>query len=69
MPIVQPKKDKKPKKAKFLIDPKLADEIDAYCDWAKADHEAFFTQAAELVLKKDKDWKQYKKGKKGKRTG
>ena len=66
MPIIQPKKSKKPEKIKFILDPKLSDELKEYCSWAKADYETFFNQAAGVVLKKDMDWKKYKKSKKGK---
>lgn len=64
MPIIQSEKRTKPQKIKFIIDANLLDEIKGYCAWAKVENEgAFFIQAAEFVLRKDKEWKMYKRKK------
>lgn len=62
MPIIKSSNTKKSQKIKLIIDHELLDEIRKYCSWAKVENEnVFFIQAAEFVLKKDSDWKKYKK--------
>ncbi len=64
MPIIKPGKTK-PEKVKFLMDSRIVSEVKDYCSWAKVDYpDLFFAQAAEFVLKKDVEWKKYKKNKK-----
>ena len=62
MPIIKSDKSKKTEKVKFIVDSSLLSEINDYCKWAKVDDiGVFFAQAAEFVLKKDKDWKKHNK--------
>lgn len=62
MPIIKSINTKKSQKIKLIISQELLDEIRKYCSWAKVENEnTFFIQAAEFILKKDSDWKKYKK--------
>jgi len=59
MAILQPSTNKKTK-VKLMIDESLANQIDQYCKWAKFEEiEDFFTQAANYVFKKDKEWNEH----------
>jgi len=64
MAILQPSINKKTK-VKLIIDETLLSQIKQYCKWANLEEEDFFTQAANYIFKKDKEWnnhiKQYKK--------
>lgn len=65
MPIVKAEKTKKLVKVdKFSIDSSLLEEVKEYCKWASVDIGIFFEQAAEFILKKDLEWKKYKKSNK-----
>ncbi len=65
MPMIKQEETKKSEKIKFLITPSLLAEIEKYCKWASVeDIGVFFEQAAEIVLKTDKEWKRFKKSKK-----
>jgi hypothetical protein len=66
MPIIKQDKSEKAIKFKFSLKPSLLNEIKDYCKWANInnDIETFFEQAADFVLKKDSEWKKYKKSKK-----
>ena len=67
MPIIKQDKSDKDVKVKLLVNSKLFNEIKEYCKWASIKDEnieIFFEQAAEFVLKKDSEWKKYKKSKK-----
>jgi len=67
MPIIKHDKSEKDVKVKFSVNPSLLSEIKEYCKWANikdGDIETFFEQAADFVLKKDTEWKKYKKSKK-----
>jgi len=67
MPIIKQDKSEKPIKVKLSINPNILNEIKEYCKWANikdGDIETFFDQAADFVLKKDIEWKKYKKSKK-----
>ncbi len=64
MPLIKSDKSNEPKKVKFLINATLLNEIKEYCKWASIDENSigvFFEQAAILILKKDAEWKKYKK--------
>ena len=64
MPIIQSGKNKELVKVnKFLINSNLLKEIKEYCEWALVDTDSFFEQAAEFILKKDTEWKKFKKNK------
>lgn len=65
MPIIKFNKNKKLEKVgKFSIESNLLKEIKDYCKWAEIDDIGlFFAQSAEFVLKKDMEWKKYKKEK------
>ena len=63
MPIIEPNKTKETEKIKISINKNILAEVRKYCEWIKVNEEIFFEQAAEFVLKKDKDWTKYKKGK------
>jgi len=65
MPIIKAGKIKDIKKIKILIDNILLENIDSYMKWAGTDdYSSFFSQAAEFVLKKDKEWRRDKNIKK-----
>jgi len=67
MPIIKQDKSEKPIKVKLSVNYNLLNEIKEYCKWANikdGDIETFFEQAADFVLKKDIEWKKYKKSKK-----
>lgn len=64
MPIIQAGKNKDLVKInKFFITSSLLKEIKEYCEWASVDIDSFFEQSAEFILKKDAEWKKYKKNK------
>lgn len=64
MPIIKSDKNKKFEKIKFSINSSMLAEIKEYCKWASVnDIGMFFEQAAEFILKKDKEWKKHKKNK------
>lgn len=64
MPIIKSDVSKELEKVKFLIAVSLHKEIKEYCKWATVkDIGIFFEQAAEFILKKDTEWKKYKKTK------
>ncbi len=56
MALIQSKKPIEKIKINFNLSADLKGEIEKYCDWAKVSTEEFFSQAAEFVLKKDRDW-------------
>ena len=41
----------------------LLKEIKEYCEWASVSIDSFFEQSAEFILKKDTEWKKFKKNK------
>lgn len=46
---------------RIKINQTLKKEIDGYCSWAGIeDMNHFFSEAAKIVLTKDKDWRQHK---------
>lgn len=46
---------------KIKINQDIKSEVDAYCIWAGIeDQNHFFSEAAKVVLAKDKDWHQHK---------
>ena len=64
MPIIQSGKTKEFVKVnKFLINSNLLKEIKEYCEWASVSIDSFFEQSAEFILKKDTEWKKFKKNK------
>lgn len=64
MPIIQSGKNKELVKVnKFSINSNLLKDIKEYCEWASVDIGSFFEQAAEFILKKDTEWKKFKKNK------
>ena len=64
MPIIKQDKSEKDIKIKFSVKPSLLNEIKEYCKWVSVnDIGIFFEQEAEFILKKDQEWKKYKKDK------
>ncbi len=64
MPIIKSDKSKEMEKVKFLINSALFAEVKEYCSWASVeDIGIFFEQAADFILKKDKEWRKYNKDK------
>ncbi len=56
-------KEQKVEKTDFKIrmSQNVITEIDAYCNWAGIeDRNHFFSEAAKIVLAKDKEWRNYK---------
>ena len=46
---------------RIKIDQNIKTEIESYCSWAGIeDLNHFFSEAAKVVLSKDKDWRNYK---------
>lgn len=61
MALLDPKKRSKRVPVSLRFEEQLMDEIGAYCKWLGiARLQDFFEQAAEYILKNDKDWKQEK---------
>ncbi len=62
MPIIKVKQKEEKEQIRINIECKLLDSIKKYCDWLKIKKiDDFFEQAAEHILKKDKDWIKYEK--------
>lgn len=61
MPIVKKLKDESQKLKGIKIHKVLMAEIESYCEKFEVTLEDFITQAAQFILKKDKDWKKHKK--------
>jgi hypothetical protein len=60
MPIIKSKHKQEKTIIRINIENKIADTIQQYCDWAGVKkQDDFFEQAAEYLLSKDKDWKNY----------
>lgn len=61
MALLNSKKRSKRVPISIRLEESLIDEIGAYCSWASiARFQDFFEQAAEYILKNDKDWKKAK---------
>ena len=57
MPIIKVKKNSDKEQLRISIDKTLSEEIGNYCLWAGVvKKDDFFAQAAEFVLKKDREW-------------
>lgn len=64
MPIIKVKQKAEKEQTRISIEKELLDSIRQYCDWLKIKKiDDFFEQAAEHILKKDKDWVKYVKEK------
>lgn len=60
MPIIKVKQKAEKEQTRISIERELLDSIRQYCDWLKIKKiDDFFEQAAEHILKKDKDWIKY----------
>jgi len=60
MPIIKVKQKAEKEQTRISIERELLDSIRQYCDWLKIKKiDDFFEQAAEHILKKDKDWVKY----------
>lgn len=65
MPIISSEPVKKKERIKIDINAESSAEIQEYMKWANiTDLSFFFEEAANFVLSKDKEWKQYKKNNK-----
>jgi hypothetical protein len=61
MTLLDPKKHSKRVPISFRFEEQLMDEISAYCKWLGiARLQDFFEQAADYILKNDKDWREVK---------
>ncbi len=61
MALLDPKKRSKRVPISFRFEEQLIDEVSAYCKWLGiARLQDFFEQAADYILKNDKDWRQEK---------
>jgi hypothetical protein len=61
MPLLDPKKRSKRVAVSLRFEENLMQEISAYCSWLGITRlQDFFDQAADYILKNDKDWKQEK---------
>lgn len=61
MALLDPKKRSKRMQVTFRLEESLISEVSAYCQWLGiARLQDFFEQAADYILKNDKDWKQGK---------
>lgn len=59
MALLDPKKRSKRVAISLRLEENLINEISAYCSWLGiARLQEFFEQAADYILKNDKDWKQ-----------
>ena len=57
MPIIKVKRNSDKEQIRISIDKSLSEEINDYCLWAGAvKKDDFFAQAAEYVLKRDREW-------------
>ena len=64
MPIIKAKQKAEKEQTRISIERELLENIRQYCDWLKIKKiDDFFEQAAEHILKKDKDWIKYVKDK------
>lgn len=62
MPIIQrPAEPPRREATKISLDGEIFNEITAYCQWANITMDHFIEQAALIVFKKDKGWKEYSK--------
>ncbi|HEX4045630.1 MAG TPA: hypothetical protein VHZ76_08195 [Gammaproteobacteria bacterium] len=60
MPIIKVKQKAEKEQTRISIERELLESIRQYCDWLKIKKiDDFFEQAAEHILKKDKDWVKY----------
>lgn len=57
MPIIKVKRNSDKEQIRISIDKSLSEEINDYCLWAgDVKKDDFFAQAAEYVLKRDREW-------------
>ncbi len=61
MPLLKKPRDLQQEQVRIRVKAQLLDEIKEYCDWVGFNVNAFFEEAAEYILKKDKEWNLYKK--------
>ena len=60
MPIIKTKQKQDKEAIRISVESKILETIKQYCDWVGVKkHDDFFEQAAEYLLSKDKDWKNY----------
>lgn len=60
MPLIKKINEIQLNTLKIKIPNQLEEEIQKYCGFADVDTDQFFTQCAEIILKKDKEWQAYK---------
>lgn len=57
MPIIKVKRSSDKEQIRISVDKSLSEEINDYCLWAgDVKKDDFFAQAAEYVLKRDREW-------------
>lgn len=64
MPLIKAEKPAEKTKISATIRTDIAEEITQYCEFAELGMDGtaiFLEQAAEIVFKKDKDWRDHKK--------
>jgi hypothetical protein len=66
MPLIAASDLNKKQDLKLKLNNSLIEEIKSYCIWAGIENnlDHFFSEAASMVLRKDKDWIAAKRGKK-----
>lgn len=61
MPLIQrPPEPLKKEALKVALESEIFNEITAYCNWANITVDHFIEQAALIIFRKDKSWKEYK---------
>lgn len=66
MPIIQKIKSEIESIKNLKIEKKICDEVKDYCKQFEVTLDEFANQAFQFVLRKDKDWKNFKKSRKEK---
>lgn len=61
MALIEKKQKTEKADVRIKINQSIKNEVEAYCSWAGIEGlNHFFSEAAKVVLSKDKDWRQYK---------
>lgn len=63
MLLIKKTSKKESEKLKLTVDAELLARVQKYCDLGEIEVNDFFVQAAEYILKKDKEFRKYEEGK------
>lgn len=63
MLLIKKTSKKESEKLKLTIDAELLARVQKYCDLGEIEINDFFVQAAEYILRKDKEFRKYEEGK------